>query len=107
MILADYDPANIRSYLDSIEERDAMSVAPRMSVVEKMEKVWTDTQPTPEDPKPTLEELQAQVRSGLLTYHKRGGDAEGLILETIEVQLKSNEMTVEQCVMMLNNKEVQ
>ena len=107
MILADYDPANIRSYLDSIEERDAMSVAPRMSVVEKMEKVWTDTQPTPEDPKPTLEELQAQVRSGLLAYHKRGGDAEGLILETIEVQLKSNEMTVEQCVMMLNNKEVQ
>ena len=58
-------------------------------------------------PKPTLEELQAQVRSGLLAYHKRGGDAEGLILETIEVQLKSNEMSVEQCVMMLNNKEVQ
>jgi hypothetical protein len=54
-----------------------------------------------------LEELQAQVRSGLLAYHKRGGDAEGLILETINEPLKSNEMSREQCVMMLNNKEVQ
>ena len=61
--------------------------------------------PTTEDP--TLEALQAQVRSGLLAYHKRGGDAEGLILETINEPLKSNEMSREQCVMMLNNKEVQ
>jgi hypothetical protein len=56
---------------------------------------------------PTLEALQAQVRSGLLAYHKRGGDAEGLILETINEPLKSNEMSREQCVLMLNNKEVQ
>lgn len=44
-----------------------------------------------------LEKLQAQVRSGLLAYHKRGGDAEGLILETINEPLKSNELDSHQC----------
>jgi hypothetical protein len=72
--------------------------------VEVKPEVIASAPPTTEDPKPTLNELQSQVGSELLAYHKRGGDAEGLILETIEVQLKSNEMDEAQCVMILNSK---
>ena len=67
-------------------------------------------EPTPEPEKvekPTLEELQASVRSGLIAVHKRGEDHAALTTKLIGLPLKASEMDEAQCVVMLEDEAIQ
>ncbi len=62
---------------------------------------------TPEPTKPTLEELQNSVRSGLARVYKRGEDHAALTTKLIGLPLKANEMDEAQCIVMLEDEAIQ
>jgi len=61
----------------------------------------------PEPTKPTLEELQNSVRSGLARVYKRGEDHAALTTKLIGLPLKANEMDEAQCIVMLEDEAIQ
>ena len=71
----------------------------------------TLTMETPPEPetfeKPTLEELQNSVRSGLIRVHGRGEDHAALTTKLIGLPLKANEMDEAQCIVMLEDEAIQ
>ena len=69
--------------------------------------VETPPEPTPEPTKPTLEELQNSVRSGLARVYKRGEDHAALTTKLIGLPLKANEMDEAQCIVMLEDEAIQ
>ena len=69
--------------------------------------VETPPEPTPEPTKPTLEELQNSVRSGLARVYKRGEDHAALTTKLIGLPLKANEMAEAQCIVMLEDEAIQ
>jgi hypothetical protein len=67
-----------------------------------------ETPPEPETfEKPTLEELQNSVRSGLIRVHGRGEDHAALTTKLIGLPLKANEMDEAQCIVMLEDESIQ
>jgi hypothetical protein len=66
-----------------------------------------ETPPEPETEKPTLEELQNSVRSGLIRVHGRGEDHAALTTKLIGLPLKANEMDEAQCIIMLEDEAIQ
>ena len=82
-----------------------------------VEIIGDDTEPTseptltvetpPEPTKPTLEELQNSVRSGLARVYKRGEDHAALTTKLIGLPLKANEMDEAQCIVMLEDEAIQ
>ncbi len=81
------------------------------ALADKAEQKPTLTVETPPEPetveKPTLEELQNSVRSGLIRVHGRGEDHAALTTKLIGLPLKANEMDEAQCIVMLEDESIQ
>jgi len=80
---------------DKVEQKPTLTVETPPTIV------------TPEPTKPTLEELQNSVRSGLARVYKRGEDHAALTTKLIGLPLKANEMDEAQCIVMLEDEAIQ